>query len=251
MLPRDRALVTAQWMCGSRISEILALTIADVCRPDDTLVGKIGFRPSYLKGGYGTTRWVPMSPELARALGSYLSWLRLRMVLTPKLPLFVSRQDFPDGEARAITRETARQVVRAAFAKAGIEDDGRLGTHSLRKTWAKSVWDHSGKDILVVKAALNHSDISITQKYLSVDDSAVEAAMRKVDFTRPTRLERVQRTTVPEPEKDLSGGEGEEVPMAGLEGKPVKRPASPAPVVEFPAVAEFGAIPPVQLALFA
>jgi len=205
MSPRDRALVCCQWLTGARISEVLALTIGDVCRPDGRLVPKIGFRPAYLKGGYGTTRWVPISPELDRALGSYLGWLRRRWALSPKLPLFMSRQEFSDGSVRPITRETARQVIRSTFAKAGVEDDGRLGTHSLRKSWAASIYINSGRDLLVVKACLGHSDIAVTQRYLSADESAVEAAMRKVDFTRPTRRERAFRTAYQPGKKDLSG----------------------------------------------
>jgi len=47
------------------------------------------------------------------------------------------------------------------------------------------VYRNSGHDIMVVKAALHHADVSTTQIYLDVDESAVEAAIRKCDFTRP------------------------------------------------------------------
>jgi integrase len=130
---------------------------------------------------------VPILPELARALQSHLARLRRRYVLTPDLPLFLSRKSNPDGTARAITREAARQVIRGAFAQAGILDDGRLGTHSLRKTYARSVYEHSGHDLMVLKSALGHSDISITQQYLEVDEDRVAAAIAKVDFTRRPR----------------------------------------------------------------
>lgn len=221
--PRDRALVTTQWLSGARLSEILSLTVGDVCRPNGELVHKIAFRPSCLKGGYGSTRWVPMSPELVRALSSYLGWLGKRWELTQKLPLFLSRQDFPDQEARAITREAARLVIRGVFSRAGIHDDGRLGSHSLRKAWAYSIYRAASNDVLVVKAALGHSNLTSTQAYLSASDSAVEAAMRKVDFTRPTRWERLATAQRPESRKDLCSPVPTEV--AGLpvplEGQPL------------------------------
>ena len=184
--PRDRALVTAQWFTGFRISEVLSLTVASVWR-DDQLAPKIGITPRHLKGHYGRTRWVPVLPELARALQSHLARLRRRYVLTPDLPLFLSRKSNPDGTARAITREAARQVIRGAFAQADILDDGRLGTHSLRKTYARSVYEHSGHDLMVLKSALGHSDVSITQQYLEVDEDRIAAAIAKVDFTRRPR----------------------------------------------------------------
>ncbi len=143
-----------------------------------------------MKGGYGRTRWVPVLPELRRAFESYVAWLRLRYEFTADLPLFLSRQDNPDGTARALTRETARVIVSDAFARAGIEDDGRLGTHTLRKTWARNVYENSGHDIILLRAAMNHSDVSITQRYLEVDAGELDAAIRKCDFTRSRRERR-------------------------------------------------------------
>ena len=43
---------------------------------------------------------------------------------------------------------------------------------------------------MILKAALNHSDISVTQKYLEVDEDEVMAAIAKCDFSRGTRKKR-------------------------------------------------------------
>ncbi len=74
---RDRALVTAQWMTGFRISEILSLTVGSVLR-DEMVVDKIGIAPRHLKGKRGTTRWVPVLLELRRALESWIGNMRRR-----------------------------------------------------------------------------------------------------------------------------------------------------------------------------
>jgi integrase len=184
---RDQALITTQWMTGFRVAEVLSLTVGAVTR-NGALVGKIGVAPRHMKGGYGRTRWVPVLPELGRALERYLSWMRARWELTFDLPLFLSRQDGSDGTARALTTESARLVLHRAFAAAHIDNDGRLGTHSLRKTWAMNVYKKSGYNIALLKSALNHSDISVTQRYLDVDAGEMEAAMRGVDFTRGPRM---------------------------------------------------------------
>lgn len=183
---RDRALVTAQWMTGFRISEILSLTVGSVLR-DEMVVDKVGVAPRHMKGKRGTTRWVPVLPELRRALESWIGHMRRRWVLTPDLPLFLSRENNPDGTARPLSRHTARRIIHAAFARAGIANDGRLGKHTLRKTWARNVYRNSGNDIMVLRAALHHSDVSITQKYLEADECAVEAAIKGCDFTRGPR----------------------------------------------------------------
>ena len=100
------------------------------------------------------------------------------------MPLFISREADPEGNLRPLTRESARRIMHAAFAAAGVENDGRLGTHTLRKTWARKVYLNSGKDIMILKAALNHSDVSVTQKYLEADEDEVMAAIQGCDFTR-------------------------------------------------------------------
>ncbi|MCR6654672.1 MAG: tyrosine-type recombinase/integrase [Opitutus sp.] len=188
--PRDRALVTAQWMTGFRISEVLQWTVGTIVK-NGVVVSKVGLPPRKMKGGYGRTRWVPVLPELRRALESYLGWLRRRLELAPDLPLFLSRECDSAGDARALSRFMARHIIKGAFEKAAIEDDGRLGTHTLRKTWARKVYEASGHDILVVSAGLNHSSIAITQRYLEPDEDEVLAAMMSCDFTRGPRKPRL------------------------------------------------------------
>ena len=155
LLPRDRALSTAQWFTGFRISEILSFTVGSVLR-GETIIDKIGVAPRHFKGKRGTTRWGPLLPELRRTLESWIAHLRRRWVLTPDLPLFLSREDNPDGTARALSRDSARRILHGAFARASIVNDGRLGTHTLRKTWARNVYQNSGHDIMV----LNRGDQS-------------------------------------------------------------------------------------------
>jgi integrase/recombinase XerD len=194
--PRDRALITTLWQTAFRISEVLSLTVKHVDR--NGLVDKIGVPPRHQKGRRGKTRWVPVLPELARALTSYLAWLRRRYELSPDLPLFLSRQNNADGTARAITPNAARHIVHRAFAAAGIRDDGRLGCHTFRKTWGRHVLKNSGNSVSVLQKALHHSSLAVTQAYIEVDESSVEAAIRGCDFTRRPRL-RIVPTPEPQP----------------------------------------------------
>jgi integrase len=131
--PRDRALITAQWMTGFRISEILSLTVGSVFR-NETIVDKIGVAPRHLKGKHGNTRWVPVLPELHQALESWIAHMRRRWAVTADLPLFLSRENDPDGMPRPLSRDSARRILHVALQRAGIANDGRLGTHTLRKT---------------------------------------------------------------------------------------------------------------------
>lgn len=102
------------------------------------------------------------------------------------MPLFLSVRT-RNGELHAMTRSGAQRLLKRVMGQAGVEDDGRLGTHSLRKTFARAVYRNSGNDIMVLRSALGHSSVSISERYLEVDADEVEAAMRSMDFTRGGR----------------------------------------------------------------
>ena len=184
--PRDRALLTIQWFTGFRISEVLSLTVGQVYRGGE-LLPRIGVPPRHLKGSYGSTRYVPVTPEMQRALERHWRWLSRRFDVTPEMPLFPSRKKGKDGRRRAIHRVTAHELFIRVFAKAGISNDGRLGTHTLRKTFAKNVYKNSGHDLVVLKKALHHAQVDTTIRYLDIDAADIDQAITACDFTRRPR----------------------------------------------------------------
>lgn len=202
--PRDRALVSAQWFTGFRISEVLALTVGHVYR-DGSMLDKIGVAPRHLKGKRGRTRWVPISPELYRALTHHMWHLRLQYDLTNDFPLFPSRELGDENEMRPLGRVQAYNIIMSAFKRAGICNDGRLGTHSLRKTLARSAYEHCGHDLMILKSVLGHTNVSVTQKYLEVDAEAVAAAIGAADFTRrQTSKPKIEARNSPSPKVNSS-----------------------------------------------
>lgn len=188
--PRTRALVTTALFTGYRGFEVVSLTIGQVWR-NGAVVSKIGITPAHRKGRRGHTHWVPVGRELARALEHYLLRRMKEEADTPlaaTAPLFVSRKHRKEGGGlRGITRRHAYRIVCAAFARAGIKDDGRLGTHTLRKTFAKKVFALSGNNLIVTRDALGHSSAATTEKYLEVSREDVELAILRGDWTRRPR----------------------------------------------------------------
>ena len=65
-----------------------------------------------------------------------------------------------------MNRQTAHEVLKQAFTAAGL--NGKLATHSLRKSFAQRVYEQSG-DIYLVPELLGHRSVSTTQKYLGVN----------------------------------------------------------------------------------
>ncbi len=120
-------MITTQWLTGFRIGEVLSLTLGDVLR-HGRIVPKIGIGPRHLKGHYGRTRWIPVLPELGRALRAHLDALPGQYSGNPGHPLFPSRQRDTGGRVRPLGRSQAHDIIKKIFSVARIEDDGRLGT---------------------------------------------------------------------------------------------------------------------------
>lgn len=74
-------------------------------------------------------------------------------------------------------RQTAHDVLKKAFIAAGL--NGKLATHSLRKSFAQRVYNKSG-DIYLVQELLGHRNISTTQKYLGVNYADARAAVESI-----------------------------------------------------------------------
>ena len=86
-------------------------------------------------------------------------------------------------------RQTAHDILKDAFTAAGL--NGKLATHSLRKSFAQRVYEQSG-DIFLVQELLGHKSVSTTQRYLGVDwasaREAVEGMALSADSYKMTLL---------------------------------------------------------------
>jgi integrase len=108
---RDRLLLRALWATGARISEALALGAMDVRR--DSLV-----LPN-LKNPSRPTKRVFLPAGQADLPGALLLWAKEQR-LADDQPLFCSRKRAGSGALRAISRQQAWEIVRAASARANV-----------------------------------------------------------------------------------------------------------------------------------
>ena len=60
------------------------------------------------------------------------------------------------------------------------ELQGKVATHSMRKTFSAKVYKASGNNLLLTQKALNHSNISTTIKYLNVTKDETYAIIREL-----------------------------------------------------------------------
>ena len=166
---RDRALLLLGVKSGFRISEILSLRVADVVEAGN-LVNRLTVHRRYMKRR-AEGRTVLLHPLAREALAVWLEVLRAAGYLTSDCYVFQSRK----GANRPIHRVQAWRILRRAFAKAGLT--GKLGTHTMRKTFADRIYDRLGGDLVKLQKALGHRSIVSTAAYVSFREEEIDEAI--------------------------------------------------------------------------
>ena len=170
---RNRGLFMIGVSTGGRISELLSLTIGDVYQ-NGSAVTDLLFQRSIVKGGE-VSRAVPVNADGRRAIDALVNWHRRHYrSVASKRPLFPSRHK---SGTVALHRQTAHDILKNAFIAAGL--NGKLATHSLRKSFAQRLYDKTG-DIYMVQELLGHRNISTTQNYLGVNYADARAAVESI-----------------------------------------------------------------------
>lgn len=146
---------------GLRISDILLLRVRDVKGKDYIYLRekKTGKEKRFI-----------INDELKRLLKEYTA----------------KRNDYeymflsPEGNNQPISRQQAYNILNEAAEHFGLE---AIGTHTLRKTWGYHTYQQT-HDIAAIKEILNHSDISITMRYIGINQDNKDKVMKKLSFRR-------------------------------------------------------------------
>ncbi|HID42961.1 MAG TPA: recombinase XerD, partial [Archaeoglobaceae archaeon] len=175
---RNRALFMLGVSVGGRISELLALKIGDVWQNGRPVTDLI-FAKSVVKGKENS-RVIPTNQDCREAITELIDWHKKYFGdLQPERPLFVSRK-----HGKALTRTQGHRIICEAFSKAGL--NGKLATHSLRKTFAQRLYD-STSDIALCQELLGHKNISTTRQYLSVSYEKCKKAVESIEIDNNRR----------------------------------------------------------------
>jgi site-specific recombinase XerD len=97
--------------------------------------------------------------------------------------LFPSRK----GTNQPIRAGQAWHIVKQAAKQAGAAE--RVATHSLRKTFAQSIYASTDHDIIVTQRALGHRSIQTTARYLDASEPEVFNAVMQIDGPELTSLD--------------------------------------------------------------
>jgi integrase/recombinase XerD len=171
---RDKAILILLERTGYRANEVASLHTADVFDfSSNTLKPRIQVKREHMKKKQGR-RSIPLHPERRQALTIWLAKLQQSGFLRPGVALWLSRKHV--AKVYGLTRESIWRIVRGAAIKSGVNPE-RVGCHSYRKSLAVKCWNLSGKNIMAVKEALGHKEVSSTQAYLDsiMSDDAIDA----------------------------------------------------------------------------
>jgi site-specific recombinase XerD len=171
---REKALLTLGFATGYRISELLSLKVADVAT-NGVIHSHVTVKASNTKTKQGRT--VLLNSDAKKALSALVNWLKAKG-LDANAPLFVSRKHV-NGYA-AISRQQAHKLLKDLFAAIG--EFGNVSTHTLRKTFAKAIYDATGGKIELVQIALGHAAITSTVSYLSFNTQSIDDAINRMRF---------------------------------------------------------------------
>ncbi|ULO08922.1 site-specific integrase [Paenibacillus sp. 19GGS1-52] len=139
---------------GLRIQDILKLRVRDVMGPQIVM--------HEMKTG--KRKFISITSTLRTALKKYTANMNKDDYLFP------SRQG---GKNRPIKRDMAYKIMKEAAKEFGLVD---VGTHTMRKTFGYHMYQKT-KDITLVQHLLNHSDKSITMRYIGMDQDMMDRAM--------------------------------------------------------------------------
>jgi integrase len=180
---RDRALFLVGLYTGFRITELLSLRWRDCRRHGEVTAAVTVARRAMKNKQRGRT--VALHPHAQAALHD---WYQVAQPADAMWYVFRSRK----GGNRPLTRQSAWQILLDAYASCGMT--GRLGTHSLRKTFAMTVHEQLGRDLHRTQQALGHVNISSTLHYLPVADVEIQQAIVAVTYPfSPVEIQRRPR----------------------------------------------------------
>lgn len=153
---RDRLLVLTGLTFGTRISETLSLTF-----------GSVAGRYIHIASAKGSDN---VSFEVPAYYHNNVDELRASYetsgrIIIDKTPLFLSRK----GENRAITRQQASEVITAACNRLCIE--GKVNSHSARKTFVTRIYQMTGKDIAETKKYSRHKNLANLDYYIGTTNN--------------------------------------------------------------------------------
>lgn len=153
---RDRTLFLTCLTFGTRISEALVLTFGDVS--GNTL---------YLKSKKGSdNQSFPVPAAYKRSVEELRKWYQEKgLMVDGKSPLFISQK----GNKQSFTRQLASHVIKNVSRRLNL--DGKVNTHSFRKSFVTKIYEMTGFNIAETKAYSRHKSLVNLEYYIKTTEN--------------------------------------------------------------------------------
>ncbi|MFV0395311.1 MAG: site-specific tyrosine recombinase XerD [Coprobacillaceae bacterium] len=154
---RNRCMMELLYATGVRVSELTALTLA-----------QINVNMQYIKviGKGNKERLVPMTPYVSQMIKKYLE--KDREFFLPNLD---SSYVFLTKKGKPLTREHVYQIVQKVADNCDVNK--HFSPHSLRHTFATHLLEN-GADLRSIQELLGHSDINTTTVYTHISNKKLQ-----------------------------------------------------------------------------
>ena len=159
---RDAAMLETLYATGLRVSELVALRLADVNLAD-------GYLSTFGKGK--KQRLVPMGEQAVARVKAYLEGARPELDRGRNAPAL-----FLTHHGRPMTRQGFWKLLRGYAVAAGIHKP--ISPHKLRHSFATHLLER-GADLRAVQAMLGHADIGTTQIYTHLSNARLRQVYKQ------------------------------------------------------------------------
>lgn len=157
---RDSALLELLYATGARVSEAVGLALDDLDLDEELPVIR-------LFGKGRKERIVPLGSYAKAAIEAYI--VRSRPVLAQRGQ--GSPALFLNSRGRALSRQSAWEIIQRAAGRAGIDED--VSPHTLRHSFATHLLE-GGASIRDVQELLGHASVQTTQIYTRVTPTTLK-----------------------------------------------------------------------------
>lgn len=166
---RNYVIIVTGLNTALRISDILHLTCDDVFQ-NNRVKEYITIREHKT----GKENRILLNKEVRCVLAKYREELvKSEMYQAGNPYLFPS----PRKPSAPLSRSQAYRMITSAAQSVGIE--GHISCHSLRKTFGYHAWKQ-GSDPIVIMVIFNHSSLSITKRYLCIEQDDKDDVYRSI-----------------------------------------------------------------------
>jgi site-specific recombinase XerD len=164
---RNKCLFILGVTTGLRISELISLKVKSVFEHGQ-VASRVSVTRANVKG-----KIEGRSIALTERAKLIINDLIKEESLAPDMYLFTSRK------GGNISRKQAWRILNESFNLLKLQ--GKVSTHSMRKSLAKRIWEASGKDIRKTQFALGHRNVNSTISYIGVNSEEIDTLVLGID----------------------------------------------------------------------